>query len=168
MDNTNLDIRYTHKSSFALFNFGGTKNDIVIYIPQNYSNEIKINNNYGNCEIPDLKNAMVNIDCDCGDVEIGEIRNATIKCDYGNIKIKEILNKCDVIADCGNIEIDKISIQENSAIKANMGNVNINGTNDIYIDAAVDLGNKKIDSNNRNAEITLKINCDCGNITVNN
>ena len=116
----------------------------------------------------DLKNVTVNIDCDCGDVKIGAIENATIKCDYGNIEIKEIVNKCDIKANCGNIKIDTISIKENSTIKADLGNVDIKKSNDIYIDANVDLGKTNINQNNRNSNITLKINCDCGNITIDN
>lgn len=168
LDNGKLNINYTYKRNFALFNFGGIKNHIIIYIPSNYSNEIKINNDYGKCEMTDLKSATVTIDCDCGDVKIGSIGNATIKCDYGNVEIKEILNKCDIKANCGNIKIDSISIKENSIIKADFGNVDINKTNDIYIDTDVDLGNVNINKNNRNAEITLKIKCDCGNITISN
>ena len=129
---------------------------------------ISANNDYGECKIADLENATINIDCDCGNVEIGKIRSATIKCDYGNIEIKEIMNKCDIKADCGNIQIDTISIKENSSIKADLGNVDINNTNDIYIDADVDLGKTNINKNNRNASVTLKVNCDCGNVTINN
>lgn len=161
----NLNIDNTHKKRIL---FGGSKNDIIIYIPTNYSNEIKIKNDYGKCEIIDLENAIVNIDCDAGDVEIGKIKNATIKCDYGNIEIKEIMNKCDIKADCGNIKIDSMSIKENSTIKADLGNVDINNTNEIYIDTDVDLGKTNINKNNRSAEITLKIKCDCGNVTINN
>lgn len=161
----NLNIDNTHrKRSF----FGGTKNDIVIYIPTNYSNEIKIKNDYGKCEIIDLENAIINIDCDAGDVEIGKIKSATIKCDYGNIEIKEILNKCDIKADCGNIKIETLSIKEDSIIKADLGNVDIGSTNEIYVDTDVDLGKANINKNNRNAETTLKIKCDCGNVTINN
>ncbi len=164
----NLNIDYTHKGNFGFFNFNVTKNDIIIYLPSNYKNEIKIKNDYGICEMDDLENARVNIDCDAGDVKLGKIKDATVKCDYGNVNVKEILNKCDIKADCGNIEIDKISIQENSTIKADLGNIDINNTNDIYIEADVDLGKTNINNNNRNAEVTLKINCDCGNVTVNN
>lgn len=163
-----LNIDYTQKNRFQFFNFGTIKNDIIIYIPSNYSNEIKIKNNYGKCEMIDLENAIVNIDCDAGDVQLGKIKNVTIKCDYGNIEIKEILNKCNIKADCGNIKIEKISIQENSTIKADFGNVEINDTNDIYIDTDVDLGDTNINKNNRKAEIILEIKCDCGNITINN
>lgn len=163
-----LDIDYKSKKTFVLFNFGGKGNDIIIYIPSNYSNGIKIKNNYGKCIMTDLESATINIDCDSGNVELGKVKNLIAKCDFGNIKVKEVLNKCDIKADCGNIEINKMEIQENSTIKANFGNVNINDTNDISIDANVDLGKKNINKNNRNVEVVLKINCDCGNITINN
>lgn len=164
-----LSVDNTHKRrSFIFFDFGVIKNDIIIYVPYSYSNNIKINNDYGECKITDLENTTVNIDCDCGNVELGKIKNAIVKCDYGNIEINEIMNKCDIKADCGNIKIDKVSIKEDSSIKADFGNVDINSTNDIYIDADVDLGKTNINKNNRNAEITLKINCDCGNVDINN
>ncbi len=163
-----LNIDYSNKKSLQFFNFGVRRNDIIVYIPSNYSNEIEIKNNYGKCEMIDLENAIVNIDCDAGDVELGKVRNAIIKCNCGNIEIKEILNKCDIKADCGNIKIDKISIQEDSIINADLGDVYISSTNDIYIDTDVELGKTSINKNNRKAEITLKINCDCGNITIDN
>lgn len=169
LNNGKLSIDNTYRrKSFVFFNFGVTTNDIIIYMPSNYSNEIKVKNDYGKCEMTDLENATVNIDCNAGNVELGKIKNATLKCDYGNIEIKEILNKCDIKANCGNIKIDKISIRENSNIKADLGDVDINSTNDIYIDADVELGKTNINKNNRNAETTLKINCDCGNVTINN
>lgn len=165
LNNGKLDIDNTHKRTRI---FGGRKNEIIIYMPSSYSNEIKVKNDYGNCEITDLENATVDIECDAGNVEIGKIKNATIKCDYGNIEAEEILNKCEIKANCGNIKIDRISIQDNSSIKADLGNVDINNTNDIYIEADVDLGKTNINNNNRNSNITLKIDCDCGNITINN
>lgn len=163
-----LTVDYTEEYRFSLFNFGTIKNDIIVYIPSHYSNNIKIKNNYGNCDIVDLENASIDISCNAGNVELRKVKDATVKCDYGNIKINEILNKCDIKANCGSIEIEKISIQDNSTIKADLGNVYINKTNDIYIEADVDLGKTNINKNNRNADITLKINSDCGNITVNN
>ena len=166
MNQNNLTIDYTNKHPFVFFGIGTIKNDIIVYIPSNYRNEIKIKNDYGNCEMINLENATVNIDSDAGNVKLGKIKNATIKCDYGNVEIDEILNKCDIKVDCGNVEIGKISIQENSTIKADLGNVDIGEINDIYIDADVDLGKANINGNNRNSDITLKINCDLGNINV--
>lgn len=168
LSNGKLDINYTNKKNYAFFNFGGIKNDIIVYVPSNYSNEIAIKNDYGNCKITDLEKATVNIDCDAGDVELEKVNNATIKCDYGNIEIKEIMNKCNIKANCGNIKIGSMLIKENSTIKADLGNVNIDNTNDIYIDVDVDLGNTNINKNNRNSDVTLKINCNCGNVIINN
>lgn len=162
----NLYVDNTNKKRFTFFSFGVISKDIVVYVPFTYNKEIKIKSDYGNCEMLDLENATVDIDCDCGNVKLGKIKNATVKCDLGNTEIKEIFNKCDIKADCGNVEIDTISIQEDSTIKADLGNVDINKTNDIYIESEVDLGKTKISQNNRNSEITLKINCDCGNVTV--
>ena len=168
LDQNSLSIDNTRTKKFAFFNFGITAKDIIVYIPSTYSKEIKIKSDCGKCELSDLENAAVDIDCNAGNVKLGTIKNANITCDCGNVEIKEILNACDIKVDCGNIEIDTISIKENSTIKADLGNIDINNTNDIYIDADVDLGKTNINKNNRNAEITLKINCDCGNVTVNN
>ena len=162
----NLSIDNTNKQKFTFFSFGVKAKDIVVYVPSTYNKEIKIKSDYGNCEMLDLENATVDIDCDCGNVKLGKVRNANVKCDLGDTEIKEILNKCDIKVDCGNVEIDTISIQEDSTIKADLGNVDINKTNDIYIESEVDLGKTNISQNNRNSEITLKINCDCGNVTV--
>lgn len=161
-----LIVDYTRKNRFIFFYFGNIKNDIIINIPSNYNNAIKINNNLGNCYINDLPNATINVDCDAGNVETGKIKNANIKCDLGNIKVEEILNRCDIKVDSGNVEIQKLLINENSKIKADLGNINIKETNDIYIDAKVDLGKANISTNNRNSEVTLKLECDCGNINV--
>lgn len=166
LSQSKLTVDYTKKNKFMFFNFGNIKNDIIVYIPANYEGTIKIKNNMGNCEIENLEKATLNVDCDAGNVEVGKIKNANIKCDLGQVEIEEILNKCDIEVDSGNIEIEKIFINENSKIKVDLGNANINETNDIYIDAKVDLGKSNISGNNRNSEVVLKIECDCGNINV--
>lgn len=161
-----LSIDYTKKMRFFFFNFGVTKNNIIVYIPTKYNKDITIQNDYGNCEIGNLEYANLDIHCDCGNVEIGKIRNSDIRCDLGTVKATEILNKCNISVDSGNVTIDKLNIQENSSIKADLGNVTIGEINDIYVDAKVDLGNSTVNGSNRSSDITLKIECDCGNITV--
>lgn len=166
LNDSKLVIDYTNKNKFVLFNFGVVKNNIIVYIPENYYNAIKIKNNYGNVEMENLEYASVDIDSDYGNVELAKIKNATIRCDYGNIEINEVLNKCEIKADCGNVEIEKISIQENSNIKVDLGNVDINEINDVYVESDVDLGKNEINKNNRNSEVILKIKADCGNVAV--
>lgn len=163
-----LNIDYTKQKKIALINFGTTNNDIIVYVPSNHEVAISIENDYGACKMMDLENAEINIDCDAGDVKIGKIKNATIKCDFGNIEIDEILNKCDLEANCGNININRISVFEDSEIYVDLGNVEINETNDIYINGICDMGSVEVNNNNRNSEIELKIEVDTGNIKVKN
>ena len=159
-----LDMNYRNR--YGEIDIISIKNDIIINIPSSYHNTIKINNNLGNCYINNLPNATINVDCDAGNVEIGKIKNANIKCDLGNIKVEEILNKCDIKVDSGNVEIQKLIINENSKIKADLGNIDIKETNEVYIESKVNLGKANISKNNRNSEITLQLECDCGNINV--
>jgi len=85
---------------------------------------------------------------------------------YGNIEVKEILNKCELKANCGNISIGTLSIKENSSIKADLGNIEVNKAHDIYIDAKVDLGHCNINQSNRQSNVTLTVKCDCGNVNI--
>lgn len=84
----------------------------------------------------------------------------------GDVKIQEINNKCDIAINAGNVQVTKLSIKEDSNIKSDLGNVNIIETNNVYIDGHVDLGNSNINGSNKNSNITLKIECDCGNIKI--
>lgn len=161
-----LIVDYTKINRFIFLNFGNIKNDIIINIPSSYSNKIKIANNMGNCYINDLPNATLDIDCDAGNVEAGKIKNANIKCNLGQVEIGEILNKCDIKVDSGNVEIEKLIVNENSKISADLGNIEIKETNNINIEANVDLGKTNINGNNRNSQVTLELECDCGNINV--
>ena len=161
-----LSIDYTKKMRFFFFSFGTVKNDIIVYVPTKYAKDITIKNDYGNCEIGNFEKASIDVECDAGNVEVGKIRNANIQCDLGGVKVEEVLNKCNISVDSGNVRIDRLSIQENSFIKADLGNVTVNEINDIYVDAKVDLGNSTVNGSNRNSDITLKIECDCGNIKV--
>lgn len=162
----NLKVEYSEHH--AVFNFGVVLKDIIIYIPEKYSNHINIKANYGDIKIIDLENATINIEEDCGDIELGKIKNADIDNSYGNIKIDTVLNKCKIKNDCGDIKINNLQIQEESNIESSLGDVKIGSTNEIYIDAKTDLGDLKINNNNRHSEITLKIKNSCGDIKVEN
>ncbi len=149
-------------------NFGFRSFDIVIYAPKEALKEIKINNDLGDIEIENFEEASISLDQDCGDIDIGKVKNVTIKSSYGDVKIVSISNKCNIDSDCGDIKIDNLQINENSLIKSDLGDVKIEKVNDVYIDAKTDLGDTKVSSNNRHSEITLTIENDCGDIKVNN
>ena len=165
--NNALNIVHKKKNKLTFLNLKNLKHEIIISLPKAYLNNINIKNNFGDCEICDLENSNINIDIDCGDVELGKVKNVNVKSDYGDIKIKEILNKCKIASDCGDIKIDKMFIKENSEIESDYGDIKIGETSDINIDANIDLGDKKINNNNISSDITLKIKSDCGDIKIN-
>ena len=146
--------------------FNNYVNDIIVYIPKDYSKEINIDLDYGNVEMIDLENATINIKEDCGSIKLGKVKNTSIENDYGDVEIEAILNKCTIESNCGDIKINKIQIAQNSYIKSDYGDVKISEINDIYIDAKTDLGDVKVSQSNRHSEITLKIEDDCGDIKV--
>lgn len=158
--------KYKHKNVF--FGFYFYCNDITVYLPKNYANEIAIKANYGDIKAIDLESASMSIDADCGDISLGKVKNALIKNDYGNVKIESILNRAQIDLSCGDVKINSVNLAENSSIVNNFGDIKIGQTNEIYIDAKMSLGDLKIANNNRHSEITLKIENDCGDIKVGN
>ena len=48
-----------------------------------------------------------------------------------------------------------------------MGDIKINSTNDIRIDAKVSLGEEKVNNSNYKSDIVLNLENSCGNIEVN-
>lgn len=160
-----LKVDYS-KTNNKWISFNRYSNDIVIYIPSKYAGEIRVKNDYGECKICDLENAKMDLEVNCGNIEIGKVKNLEARCDLGNVKVDNILNKCNIEVDCGDVKIEDLQIQENSSIKCDLGSVKIRKINDIYVDADVDLGSTKLGKNNRQSEITLKVEVDCGDLKV--
>lgn len=167
LNNSKLKVDY-EEHSFKLFSFGGSQNRIVVYIPKDYDNEINIDCDCGNIDIISLEYATINIKADCGNVNLESVKNVDIDANLGNVDISLVLNKLNIDSDCGNIKIDRLDLKENSYIKSDLGDVKISDTNDIFIDTNVDLGDAKVNNNNRYSDVTLKIEADCGNVKVNN
>lgn len=158
--------KYKHK--MINFGFHFYVDDIVIYLPKGYAKNIDIKANYGDIEIFDLENASVNIEEECGDVVLESVKNAVVRNHYGDIEIGKIGNKVVIESDCGDVKIHALNLGENSSIENNFGDIKIDQTNEIYIEAKTDLGNVKVNQNNRHSEIVLKIENNCGDIKVEN
>lgn len=177
-DRSLKDVSFSNKNGILKFeikgmsnkfiNFGFYTSDIVIYAPKEVIKEINVNSNYGNIEIGNFENTLVDLNQDCGDIDVENIKDAIIKSSYGDVKINSILNKCDIDLSCGDVKIQNLQINENSNIKNDLGNIKIDQTNDIFIDAKTDLGDCKIEKSNRHSEVTLTLSNSCGDIKVNN
>lgn len=157
---------YNHKNGFFGMNF--YRNDLEIYLPNDYAKEIHLNSDYGDIQVIDLENASIYVDADCGDITLGKVKNVLAKNDYGNVKIESVLNKAEIELSCGDVKINAMEIAENSSIINNFGDIKIGTTNEIYIEAKTDLGDVKVNQNHRQAEVTLKLQNDCGDIKVEN
>lgn len=185
------------------FCFNVKKDKVIVYLPTNYENNITLKNNYGDIKVAKFSDATLDIEEDCGDVFIEEVKNAKIKNSYGDIEVKKALTldieedcgdvdvdiassaviensfgdiKIDTINNgyvkiennCGDIEIKNLELVKDSTIIDDLGNIEIGYTNDIYIDAKTDLGDVDIRNNDRDAEVKLTIENNCGDIEVNN
>ncbi len=144
---------------------------------------VTISNNYGDVKVGRVN--QLDVDCDYGDVEIFEVNEGVIKNaagdiaiekghdlkienNYGDVEITHVLSSINAELDCGDIEITNLNLTKDSIIENSLGNIEIGSTNQIYLDAQVDLGKIKIKNNYRESDITLKLENNCGNIEVNN
>lgn len=183
-ESNNINIVSKEKSC-SLFCFYQTIAKVEVYLPDDYSGNIKIVNNYGDTEVEKFKRANIDIKEDYGDVKVdkvkkikikesagdvivGTVNDAEIKNNYGDIRVKKVTNYLNLSNDCGDINVNYININKDSYIKDSYGNIKVGSTNEVYIDAKTDLGDVKVNNNYRKSEITLKIDNDCGDISIEN
>lgn len=201
-DGERLKIDVKNKTCH-FFCFNVKRDRIIVYLPTNYENNILLKNNYGDIKVTKFSDATLNIEEDCGDVFVEEIKTANIKNSYGDIEVVKAINldieedcgdiaietvvnaviensfgdiEIDTVNDgyvkiennCGDIEIKSLNIVKDSSIIDDFGNIEIGNTNKIYIDAKTDLGDVDIRNNERNGEVTLTIENNCGDIEVRN
>lgn len=163
--------KLTIKSNIRECKFFCLKNEIAsieISIPKDYNNNLIIDNDYGKVKVGNFKNGDFDIEVDAGKVNISEVKNIKLDVDAGDIKIGKINNRLNIEADAGNVIIDEVNLNENSTIDIDAGNLEIGKTNEIFIDAKIDLGSVDINNNYKKSDIELKINIDAGNISINN
>ncbi|MBQ9680404.1 MAG: DUF4097 family beta strand repeat protein [Ruminococcus sp.] len=176
-----LTINYPQKQRF--FNWSVVKNNIVISLPSDYENSIKVESDYGNVEICALPKASITADCDygniaveevktadiinnCGNVNIGKAETAKVDVDYGRLEIGTVTHRCDLYNDCGDILVDALLITEDSTISDEYGKITVRNAPGICVDAKTDLGKLNINQNDPKADVTLTITNDCGDINV--
>lgn len=130
------------------------------------ANNVKVENDYGNIEIKEVNDADVK--ASAGNVEIGTVSNLKVQNDYGNVEVDKVLNYVNIEEDCGDVEIKDLNITIDSKITNDLGNIKINKTNEVYINASTDLGKVEVNNNYKDSLVTLTIENDCGDVKVNN
>lgn len=183
-NDNNIKIKSIKKKQrFLTFNQKIAK--IEIYIPANYNNNINIETRVGDINIDSILNGKIKIESDVGDIDIKEVNNleidanvgdveiekmgsAKIDIDVGDLEIDKVNEYMDISLNCGNLEIDKVKLIKDSSIELDLGDIEINNISDVYIDAKTDIGDVNINKNYRDADITLKIENDTGDIDIRN
>lgn len=191
-----------NEKNFIAFDFYSCISKIEIYLPDWYSNVIRITNEYGNIEIDEFINTTFNIkteygdisilngdfariNSDYGNVKLNKVEKARVKVSYGNVNIQYIKDivvesehgdinidnvesHLDLHTEYGDIKAKNIVLDKDSNIKTEYGDISIETTNKIYINAKTDRGKVKIKNNYKVSEVVLKIYNEDGNININN
>ena len=154
------------KLSFFKRIFNHKQARILVYIPSDYEGNIDIDGDVGDINIDNYKYSILNTKLNVGDIYIDGIKEATVDLDAGNLKIKQLFSDMDLKVNAGNIKMKEVTLLKNSNIHVNVGNVTIEETNEIKIEADAKVGTKDIKKSDDKAEISLNIIVDVGNITV--
>lgn len=139
------------KSSFFLW--GNRVAKIEIYIPKNYEKELKINNKYGDIEVDEFIGANIDIEEDCGDVEVIGGNKVNITNKYGDIKLKKA-KEANIKQSAGEVKIETV---DDIIVKNNYGDIKITNVYN-YINAEEDCGDIKIENLHINKDSNIKNN----------
>ena len=91
--NNKLNIKSNEKKCIG-FCFNMTIAKIEVYLPSSYSGNINIENNYGDVNIGNFDNLILDAKLDAGDIKVDSLKSGKIKNSYGDIKIfKRIRNR---------------------------------------------------------------------------
>ena len=170
IDVTNKENNLTIKvkgPKCKFFCVGKKASRITIYLPKEYETKINVKLDLGDLNAVDFKKLSIDVENNMGDIKIDGVASLTGKNKMGDFKIKKIYEYVNIKNSMGDIKINNLTIKRNSNIKSNMGDIKIGKTNDIYIDAHVNMGDVKIKKNNRKAKYSLKIKNNMGDIKVN-
>ena len=159
-DKNQLEIEYKEEKCH-FFCFNREIGRIVIYLPEDYENNLKIENDLGNVEVGKFENINLNIKEDAGNISIEEAKNVIVDNDCGHIKIEKA-DTIDATDNAGNIEIGTANIAK---VENDCGHIKIYEINDKF-DIENNCGNIEIEYVNIKRDSSAKT--DTGNIKIKN
>lgn len=159
-----------------------TKEVVEVYVPESYTNDLKIDTASGDIDIEDYFDMDVALNTKSGDVTIKGIRNGEIGVISGDITIAsandlklstksgdiEVGNVKNIEADVisGDIDIDSVELSKDGSLKTISGDIVIKNANDAYFETDTVSGDVKIEHNNRYADYKMTIKTTSGDIRV--
>ena len=180
-NDSSIDIYVKEECHFICF--GQKKSTIDIVLPENYEGDFKIKSDAGDIDIDDFEKASLDLDTDAGNNKIGKLKaitanvdtgkveikgaeNINVEIDAGDLRINECTNKLYVKNDTGNVEIDNLSLKEDSTVIVDVGNIKINNVGDVRVDVNKSVGNSSVNGGNPKADVNLTVKADVGNIDI--
>ena len=141
-----------------------------------------IYNSVGDLRIDALNNAK--IDLSTGDIKIKKINKVEIKHSTGDLDIdsvSELINnsstgdieidnvdyKFEITSKTGDVKIINADLKEDSLIDHKTGDIKIRKVTGVYVEATTNVGDTKINNNDRYLEKTLTIKNKTGDIRIN-
>ena len=137
----NLNIKTSEKNC-TLFCFNTTIAKIEVYLPSSYSGNINIENNYGDINIGNFDNMVLDASLDAGDIKVASLMLGKIKTSYGDIRILGYSKELEIEEDCGDVEVFEV---DRIKLENNYGDIRIGKVNE-YLQIKEDCGDIKIDS----------------------
>ena len=141
--NNKLNIKSNEKKCIG-FCFNMTIAKIEVYLPSSYSGNINIENNYGDVNIGNFDNLILDAKLDAGDIKADSLKSGKIKNSYGDIKILGYSKELEIDQDCGDVEVSEV---DRIKLENNYGDIDIGKVNE-YLQIKEDCGDVKIDSLN--------------------
>ena len=168
------------KKGFRLFSKGPRA---VITLPKSYDKNIGIKGDVADVEIASFEKATLNLDLTTGDLDVDAIDKASVKVTTGDIKVgvvndlvckattgdvkaQSVNNLLDIKVTTGDVKIERLHINQNSKIESNTGDTKIGKINDIYVEAKTNVGETRVDGDDRKSDIVLSIHSNVGSIKV--
>lgn len=150
--NNELRIISKHKKG-SWFAFRNKIAKIEVYIPKDYDKNIIINNKYGDIDVEEFSKANIEINEDCGDVDVIGGNKVDITNKYGDIKLEKA-KEANIKQSAGAVKVESV---DDIVVKNNYGDIKI--TN-VYnsINAEEDCGDVKIDNLTINKDSSIKNN----------
>lgn len=162
-----------------------TISKVEVYLPKAYEKKINIKNNFGDISVERFEKANIKIEEDAGDIDVtsadiiniinhygnikvGAVNEITANEDLGDIRINTVNGYLDLENNCGDIKIENAFINKSSYIKNDLGDIKIGKTTNININAKTSLGDVKVNKTDKEANISLVITNNLGDIVVNN
>ena len=128
-------------------------------------NEATIDLGTGDVKVQEAK--VLNVKQGTGDTKVDSVDYLDVNASTGDVKIQTVNNKVNITNTTGDIKIQTATITEDSNISNRTGDIKITSLTGAYVEADNNVGDTKVNNNDRKSELTIKIHTNTGDIRVN-